>query len=109
MWLDDKTPVQDHLGLGYTLLKLGSAPPDTSALERELHATGAPFDVLRVPDAAAREIYARDLVLVRPDMHIVWRGDAAPADPQAVAATATGRAAAYAAASSSSRDAVSSS
>jgi 2-polyprenyl-6-methoxyphenol hydroxylase-like FAD-dependent oxidoreductase len=93
VWLADKTPIQDHLGLGYTLLKLGAAPPDTSALENALRATGAPLDVLRVPDAIAREIYDRDLVLVRPDLHVAWRGNSAPADPQAIAATITGKAA----------------
>ena len=92
VWLDDGTPLHDRLGFGYTLLALGSAPADTSALEREVRATGAPLDVLRVPDASAREIYGRDLVLVRPDLHVVWRGNAPPADPQAVAATITGRA-----------------
>lgn len=91
VWLDDRTPIQDHLGLGYTILKLGNAPADTSALESELRATGAPLDVLRVPDAAAREIYGRDLVLVRPDLHVAWRGNEPPADPGAVAATVTGR------------------
>ena len=66
VWLDDRTPIQDRLGFGYTLLQLGPNPADTSAFERELRATGAPLDVLRLDDAAAREIYARDLILVRP-------------------------------------------
>jgi len=92
VWLDDKTPIQDRLGLGYTLLKLGSTPADTSALESAIRATGAPLDVQRIPDAAARRIYDRDLVLVRPDVHVVWRGNDAPADPQAIAATITGTA-----------------
>jgi 2-polyprenyl-6-methoxyphenol hydroxylase-like FAD-dependent oxidoreductase len=98
VWLADRTPMQDHLGFGYTLLQLGDAPADTGAFERELRATGAPLDVLRVPDPIAREIYERDLVLVRPDLHVAWRGNAAPADPRAVAATVTGRAPDYAAA-----------
>jgi hypothetical protein len=90
-------------------LKLGAHPADTAALEGAIRATGAPLDVLRVPDAAARAIYDRDLVLVRPDLHVVWRGNAAPADPAAIAATITGRAPAYAAATPnvSSREAVS--
>jgi 2-polyprenyl-6-methoxyphenol hydroxylase-like FAD-dependent oxidoreductase len=99
VWLDDKTPMQDRLGFGYTLLKLGAAPADTSALEAAIRATGAPLDVQRIPDAAARRIYDRDLVLVRPDLHIVWRGDETPADPQAIAATITGHAPVYAAVS----------
>ena len=34
----------------------------------------------------------RDLLLARPDLHVVWRGDQPPADPQRVAAVATGHA-----------------
>jgi 2-polyprenyl-6-methoxyphenol hydroxylase-like FAD-dependent oxidoreductase len=91
VWLDDGSALHDRLGFGYTLLRLGAAPPDTSALERSLRATGAPLDVVRVPDARAREIYARDLVLVRPDLHVAWRGNAPPADGDAIAAAITGR------------------
>jgi 2-polyprenyl-6-methoxyphenol hydroxylase-like FAD-dependent oxidoreductase len=90
VWLDDKTPIQDRLGFGYTLLKLGNTPADTSALEGAIRATGAPLDVQTIPDATARTLYERDLVLIRPDLHVVWRGNDAPADPQAIAATITG-------------------
>lgn len=93
VWLDDRSALHDRLGFGYTLLKLGADPPATDALERELRATGAPLDVAHVPDAQARELYARDLVLVRPDLHVVWRGNVPPDDPQAVAAAVTGSAA----------------
>jgi 2-polyprenyl-6-methoxyphenol hydroxylase-like FAD-dependent oxidoreductase len=95
--LEYGSAIADRLGAGYTLLRLGPNPAATRALEDELRATGAPLDVLRFPDARAREIYGRDLVLVRPDLHVVWRGNAAPADPRAVAVTVTGRAPAVAA------------
>jgi hypothetical protein len=36
--------------------------------------------VVDIPDAAARDLYGRDLVLVRPDQHVAWRGNAVPAD-----------------------------
>ena len=91
VWLDDGTALHDRLGFGYTLLRLGNVPPDTSVLEGNLRATGAPLDVVNVPDATARAIYGRDLVLVRPDLHVAWRGNAPPADAAAVAATITGR------------------
>jgi hypothetical protein len=38
----------------------------------------------------ARSIYGRDLVLIRPDLHVVWRGNSAPDDPGGLAAAATG-------------------
>ncbi len=43
-----------------------------------------------MPDRIAREIYGYDLILVRPDLHVVWRGNAPPEDAAEVAATATG-------------------
>jgi hypothetical protein len=39
---------------------------------------------------AARAIYERDLILVRPDMHVVWRGNNPPESPAELAALATG-------------------
>jgi 2-polyprenyl-6-methoxyphenol hydroxylase-like FAD-dependent oxidoreductase len=90
VWLDDGTALHDHLGPGYTLLRLGKTRADTSALERALQATGAPFASLDVTSEAARDIYARDLLLLRPDLHVVWRANQAPDDAAALAATATG-------------------
>ena len=37
-----------------------------------------------------REVYGAAVFLLRPDLHIVWRGDAAPPDPAGLAALATG-------------------
>jgi hypothetical protein len=36
--------------------------------------------------------YERPLVLVRPDGHVAWRGDVAPADPAALVARIRGAA-----------------
>jgi hypothetical protein len=92
VWLDDGTALHDHLGPGYTLLRLGGARAETGRLEQALRASGAPLDVLDFPSDAARDIYGRDLLLVRPDLHVVWRGNQAPDDAAAVAAVATGHA-----------------
>jgi 2-polyprenyl-6-methoxyphenol hydroxylase-like FAD-dependent oxidoreductase len=92
VWLEDGSALQDRIGYGYTLLRLGGTRADTSAIEGALRATGAPLYVLDVPDARARELYGYDLLLVRPDLHVVWRGNAAPPDAERLAAIATGRA-----------------
>ncbi|HUC49657.1 MAG TPA: FAD-dependent monooxygenase, partial [Xanthobacteraceae bacterium] len=90
VWLGDGTPMQDRIGEGYTILKLGNSKADASGLEQAIRARGAPVAVFDVPDRIAREIYGYDLILVRPDMHVVWRGNAAPEDAAEVAAIATG-------------------
>jgi 2-polyprenyl-6-methoxyphenol hydroxylase-like FAD-dependent oxidoreductase len=90
VWLDDGTPMQDRIADGYTLLRLGGGKADTRGLESALRARGAPVTVLEIADQRARDVYERDLVLVRPDLHVVWRGNAAPEDPARVAAIATG-------------------
>jgi 2-polyprenyl-6-methoxyphenol hydroxylase-like FAD-dependent oxidoreductase len=93
VWLDDGTPLQDKVPDGYAILKLAGTKADASGLQRAIAAHGAPVQVLDVPDKAAREVYGYDLVLVRPDMHVVWRGNAAPEDAGKVAAIVTGHAA----------------
>ena len=92
LWLKDGTALHDRLGDGYTLLRIGRGPStDTTALERAMHATGAPFEIVDIAEDHLRSVYERDLILLRPDLHVVWRGDEGPADPQKVAAVATGR------------------
>ncbi len=91
VWLDDGTALQDRLPVnGFTLLKLGRTQADTAELESAIHASGAPLTVLHLPDQIARELYGFDLILLRPDMHIVWRGQEPPDDAALVVAVATG-------------------
>jgi hypothetical protein len=84
--------MQDRIGndLGYSLLRLGGSRADTRGLQHAFERLGAPFRVLDIDDAHARDIYGYDLILLRPDMHIAWRGQRAPDDPQRLAAIATG-------------------
>jgi 2-polyprenyl-6-methoxyphenol hydroxylase-like FAD-dependent oxidoreductase len=90
VWLDDGTPLQDRIPDSFTILRLGHTKAEATALQKAIRARGAPVTVLDVPDRIAREIYGYDLILLRPDMHIVWRGQAAPEDAAEVAAIATG-------------------
>jgi 2-polyprenyl-6-methoxyphenol hydroxylase-like FAD-dependent oxidoreductase len=89
VWLDDGTALHDRLGAGYTLLQLGDAH-DASPFVDAFARIGAPLDVLCVSSARAREIYATDVLLIRPDLHVVWRGARIPADVRDIVATATG-------------------
>ena len=51
----------------------------------------APLEVLDVTGETARDIYQYDLLLVRPDLHVVWRGNKLPQDAAKIAMAATGR------------------
>ncbi len=80
VWLGDAV-LHDRLSRGFTLLRFGGNRPAPEGV-----------DVLDIGDAAARDLYGADCVLVRPDQHVAWRGD----DPAAVAGlmdTVLGRAA----------------
>ena len=91
-WLADGTALHDRLGAGYTLLCLGGTPADPAPLQRAFAAFNAPFAVVTVGDARPREIYGHDLLLLRPDLHVVWRGNRFPEDVGRLAAVATGHA-----------------
>jgi 2-polyprenyl-6-methoxyphenol hydroxylase-like FAD-dependent oxidoreductase len=86
LWLEGHTPIQDRIGRGYTLLRLRDH--DTAALEKAMQR--APFEVLDLRDDHAREVYGYDLILLRPDLHVAWRGNSAPAEPARLAALVTG-------------------
>jgi 2-polyprenyl-6-methoxyphenol hydroxylase-like FAD-dependent oxidoreductase len=90
VWLDDGRPLHDLIGDGYTILKLGKTTADVRALEDALRARGAPVTVLDIPDCVAREVYDFDLILLRPDLHVVWRGFYPPEEPEWIADVATG-------------------
>jgi hypothetical protein len=45
---------------------------------------------LDIDSEAARRAYDVDYLLVRPDLHVCWRGDALPKDPDRVARVVTG-------------------
>lgn len=90
VWLEDGRAVQDILPDGFVLLRLGGCQADAKALGDGFAVFGAPFAVLDVPGERARDVYGRDLILLRPDMHVVWRGNAMHEDPAHLAALATG-------------------
>ena len=90
IWLHGHAAIQDRIGPGYTLLRLGRSTEDVSSIEKSFASLGAPFGVLDIADESARDLYGYDLILLRPDLHVAWRGQRAPAQPRELAALATG-------------------
>jgi 2-polyprenyl-6-methoxyphenol hydroxylase-like FAD-dependent oxidoreductase len=78
--LRDGRSVLDLFGRGFVLLRLGADAPDDSALQTAAAARDVPFKSVAIDDLKAADLYQRRLVLVRPDGHVAWRGDALPDD-----------------------------
>jgi hypothetical protein len=91
IWLKDGRAMQDILGDNYTLLDLTGAC-DTAVLEAAFDRIGAPLTVLRLDEAHVRDVYGCSLLLLRPDLHIFWRGETLPAAVDELAVVATGHA-----------------
>ena len=93
MWLKNGDALLDKFGPWYTVMRFGDRV-DTSGIERSLAAAGVPYGVLALDaDEPAHEVYEGfDAFLVRPDLHVAWRGRRTPDDPQEIAAVATGSA-----------------
>jgi hypothetical protein len=90
LWLGDRTPVQDHVPIfGFTLLRLTDSA-ESAPIYAAFRARGVPLQVVPIQGETTRSVYERDLVLVRPDLHVVWRGDRPPDDPDRLAAIAAG-------------------
>ncbi len=91
-WVAPEMSVQDLAGPGYTVFNFG---PDAAAGKPLVHALevlGVPVRDLAAPDDRLRQLYGRGLFLLRPDLHIAWRGDYLPDDLAELAAMVTGNA-----------------
>jgi 2-polyprenyl-6-methoxyphenol hydroxylase-like FAD-dependent oxidoreductase len=67
----------DLFGRGFTLLCFGDAH-DSDAWRDAAASRAMPLAIVQIDDRAIGNAYERKLVLVRPDGHVSWRGDASP-------------------------------
>ena len=84
VYLDDGSALFDRFGPGFTLVCSGEDENAADGFEDAAASRGVPLTVLRTEDSAVRRVYEKSLVLVRPDHHVAWRGDAPPPDPGGV-------------------------
>jgi hypothetical protein len=80
----------DLFGRAFVLLvlstKIGAVPVFTAAAKK----AGLPLEAVTLDEPGVREVYESPLVLARPDGHVAWRGDSAPADAAEIIETARG-------------------
>lgn len=77
-WLSDHVSMFDKFGAGFTLLCFRQKENEVSALQAAATKRRIPLLVLPISSNEARELYESDFVLIRPDQHVAWRGNAMP-------------------------------
>lgn len=88
-WLRDGRSTIDLFGRDFVLLRFPGAP-DPSGLAAAAKSRGAPLRVVEIEQPEIARLYERKLVLVRPDGHVAWRDDAAPANAEGLIAKVAG-------------------
>ena len=89
-WAKERASLFDQFGFWFTVLRLGPTAPAIDGLVVAAENVGIPLKVLDVIEDAARDLYERDLAIIRPDQHVAWRVNQPPDDPEALWATITG-------------------
>lgn len=91
-WVKPGQSVLDLFGDAFVLLDFGGNANGASArLQDAARELGVPFKVAAIDNAAAHRLYERRYVLVRPDGHVAWRGDALDIAPEALIGTIVGK------------------
>lgn len=89
VFLEPGISVHDQLGLYFTLLVVDQGV--TSDIERAARELDIPLTITQLGRADLLPIYERNFILVRPDQHVAWRGDALPTDTASLLRRAAGR------------------
>jgi 2-polyprenyl-6-methoxyphenol hydroxylase-like FAD-dependent oxidoreductase len=73
VYLADGTPLYDKLGQWFSLLIFDGSDVDSMVAARGRFEV--PVKIVRIDDPDLSKIYEANLVLVRPDQHVCWRGN----------------------------------
>lgn len=76
VWLNldgKKTSLFDLFGQDFTLLCLNNAPHENWLKASQI--MGLPLSVVSINSVEAEQLYGADLILIRPDHHVAWRGN----------------------------------
>ena len=89
VWLADGTPLCDHFADGFTLLRTNTEI-DAGPMISAARSAGLPLELLDLEEAVVVQRYEAALILIFPDGHIAWRGNACPVDARGVIDRARG-------------------
>jgi hypothetical protein len=90
-WIGETESIFDKLGFWFTLAQVGPGAPDVSAFKQAANDLGLPLTIVQVEEVGALELYGASLLLLRPDQHIAWRGDAVPEDVPGILSVVIGK------------------
>lgn len=88
-WLPDGRSTLDLFGRGYVLLRFKSGI-STRDLEDAAQSMNIPLSVVDIREPEIADLYAKTLVLVRPDGFVAWRSDEPPASAEELMARVSG-------------------
>jgi 2-polyprenyl-6-methoxyphenol hydroxylase-like FAD-dependent oxidoreductase len=88
IFLEHGLSIHDKLGLYFTLVVLDDT--DSAGFEEAARVAGLPMTTLRLDRPDLKSIFERNLILVRPDQHVAWRGDEMPANALELVKLVTG-------------------
>ena len=74
VWFSDGSSLYDKFGFEFTLICLCS-DVNISKIREIASAKNLPLSIIEVFEKSVRDLYQADLVLVRPDQVVVWRGN----------------------------------
>ena len=83
-WLNDGRSILDLFGSSFTLLGFGAGALDVAPILQAARERNVPMRFEPLDEPHLLGLYQQRLVLVRPDGHVAWRNDRAPADPTAL-------------------------
>jgi 2-polyprenyl-6-methoxyphenol hydroxylase-like FAD-dependent oxidoreductase len=90
LWLADGRSLYDLFGFEWTLLRLGSAPPEGERVLTAARDLRIDLQVVDLPSRQAHDLYEAPIALIRPDQVVAWRGSA-DADAATALASALGQ------------------
>jgi hypothetical protein len=83
-WYEPGRSIYDELGPEFSLVVRGELPDQATRLTRAALDRRMPLEVVVVPATRWLDSWQSDLILVRPDQHVAWLGNATPDDPIAL-------------------------